>query len=291
MRLKIALTGAGGFFNSRLLKSYEAKYEMIPLTRSVLDITNAGETTRMIKNIKPDLIVHGAAVTSTADCEEQPELAYTVNVAASLNLAKAARETKAKMIFLSSEQVFNGNIEDGPYREEQPACPNTVYGKTKLAAENLLKNELEQLWILRLSWLFGLPERKLPAGTNLFWRIVQACLTGIPVKVPVNEYRGITYVYDIIDHFDKILEIPYGIYHLSSINTMSTYQTAVSIMAQMRIKQEQIAKMIIPDYEKYKDQKRDLRLECNKIKAAGIPVFGCDASIERAVADYGLKLD
>ena len=289
-RLKIAVTGAGGFLNARLLHHYASKYEMIPLTRKELNLTSAEETNRIIKEIRPDIIIHGAAMTATLECEKYPELAYQVNVEASWNLARAAQAMQAKMIFFSSEQVFNGNVEDGPYTEETKACPNTVYGKSKLEAEALLIKAIEHLWILRFSWLFGLPERNMPIGVNLFWNVIKAGLKGCSIKVPVKEYRGITYVYNIIDHFDQIFDIPYGTYHFGSSNNLSTYETAVYILEQLGAGKDQIDKVIIPDHEQYQDKARDVRLAYEKIKGTGIPITTSQESIDRAINEYRFKL-
>lgn len=291
-RLKIAVTGASGFLNSRLINYFKLNHplcEMIPLRRQDIRMS-AQETARVIKQIHPDIIIHGAAMTATADCEKDPELAYTVNVASSLNLAKAANEVKAKLVFFSSEQVFNGNPEEGPYTEESKAIPSTVYGKTKLEAESLLKNEIENLWILRFSWLCGFPERNLPVGSNLLWNVIKIALNAKSGKMPVHEYRGITYVYDIIDHFSKVFELPYGTYHFGSVNNESTYKTAIFILKCLGLEEERIRQILLPDRDKYRECKRDLLLSYTKIKKAGIPIVTSQESIERAVSEFRFKL-
>ncbi|CAA7600100.1 RmlD substrate binding domain protein [Acididesulfobacillus acetoxydans] len=285
--LKVAVSGANGFLNSRLIHSYRSSYDMIPLNRKEVNITNAPEVSRVIRQIQPDLIIHGAAMTATAACEREPDLAYEVNVTSSVNLAKAAKEVNAELVFFSSEQVFNGNPEDGPYSEKGKAVPNTVYGKTKLEAEELLTKEIEDLWILRFSWLFGLPERNMPLGVNLFQNVLGAAVSGIPIKMPVNEFRGITYVYDIIDHFRELLELPFGTYHVGSENQQSTYETAIFILERLGLKKERISGIILPDDDKYREHKRDLRLSCDKIKEAGIPVTTSQNGIERALREFG----
>jgi len=291
-RLKIAVTGAGGFLNSRLINYFKLNHplcEMIPLKRQDICL-NAQKTAQVIKQIQPDIIIHGAAMTATADCENDPELAYTVNVTNSLNLAKAANEVKAKLVFFSSEQVFNGNPEEGPYTEEGKAIPNTVYGRTKLEAENLLKNELENLWILRFSWLCGFPERNLPVGANLLWNVLKTTLKGKSDKMPVHELRGITYVYDIIDHFSKVFELPYGTYHFGSQNNESTYETAIFILKCLGLEEERIQQIILPDHDKYRERNRDLRLSYTKIQNAGIPIVTSQESIERAVSEFRFRV-
>lgn len=285
-KIKIAVTGATGFLASRLLRQYQHAYEMIAVTRKDVNLTDEVQVGRFFADIRPDVIIHAAAMTQTAECEQDPQMAHAINVEASLYIARAAKAIGAKLIFFSTEQIYNGNPLPGPYRETDEAIPNTEYGKSKLRAETLLRQELSELWILRFSWLFGFPERGLPRGTNLLWNSLRAVARKEPIFVPVHEYRGITYVYDIIDNFMKILTIPYGTYHFGSDNQASTYETAVYILAQMGLKPAVVAEYVKPDYEKYKDQRRDVRLAYDAIKAVGIPIYSSQQGIERAIAEY-----
>lgn len=288
-KTKIMLTGSGGFLGSRLYKAYKDKYNIIALKHKDLDIIDHYEAQKVIKDITPDIIIHAAGMSATKACEENPELAFKVNVDASINIANAAKKIGARMLFVSSEQVFNGNVDDGPYNENNIAVPSTVYGETKLKAEEMLRKEIDELYILRLSWMFGLPERGVPNNTNLMWKLLNATITNKPIKIADNEYRGITYIYDLIDNLDSIFELPYSTYHFGSINEKSTYKTAVFILEQMGVPMEKIEKIIIKDDEKYKDKMRDLRLSYEKIKSYGININSSDKSIQRALREFDFK--
>ncbi|MTI47540.1 MAG: NAD(P)-dependent oxidoreductase [Firmicutes bacterium] len=287
---KMLLTGVNGFLCSRVAKYFEEKYHVIPLTRKELDITNHKEAERIIKENNPNIIFHAAAMSATLPCENNPELAHKVNLDAALNIARVAKETKAKMLFLSSEQVFNGNTNEGPYGEDDKAVPSTVYGETKLKAEGLLRKELKELWILRLSWMFGLPEKNVPNNPNLLWKSLKAVLTNQPIKISTNEYRGITYVYDLIENLEKIFDLPYGTYHFGSVNEESTYDTTVYILNKIGISKEIIDRVICRDDEKHRDQKRDLRMDYNKIISKGINIRTSQESIDRAIKEFDFKL-
>ena len=156
---KILLTGGNGFFCSRFAAEYKNAYEILCASSSMLDVTDELKVTETIINFKPTYVIHAAAIANTEFCDKNPDLAYRINVTGAINVAKACKIVHAKMIFISSEQVFNGNIEPGPYTEEVTPCPSTVYGENKLEAEGMLKQILEELWILRFTWLFGVPER------------------------------------------------------------------------------------------------------------------------------------
>ena len=174
--MNIVVTGSTGFIAQRIDKEYSNKHNIVLLGRKDLNLLDFSEVKKVFISLKPDLIIHTAAMTSTQVCEDNPELSYEINVEASLNIGKIANEIESKLLFFSTEQVFNGNPEDGPYKETDNPIPNTVYGKTKLKAEQLLKQEIDRLWIIRLSWLFGLPERNLKTGTNLVWNVINANL-------------------------------------------------------------------------------------------------------------------
>lgn len=290
MKKKVILTGSGGFLSSRIYKSYENVYDITPLSRKELDITNHRAANKIIEDVKPDIIIHTAAISATQACEDNPELANKVNVDAAVNIARSAARIGAKMMFLSTEQIFNGNSNDGPYKESDEAIPSTVYGKTKLKVEELLKKEINELWILRLSWMFGLPEREVPNNPNLFWKVITAILTGTPIKISTNEYRGVTYVYDLIDNLQRIFTLPYDTYHFGSENEKSTYDTGVYILEQIGIEKDTIDKMIIRDEDKHKNQKRDLRMSYNKIKSQSIEIKTTQESIRRAIEEFNFKI-
>jgi len=287
---KILITGGGGFLSSRIVLAYKDKYNITSLSRKDLDITDEKATKELIKKVKPKIIIHAAAMSATESCENNPSLAYKINVEGSLNIARVAKEIGSKMLFISTEQVFNGNIEDGPYKENNKPIPSTVYGETKLEAENLLRKEIEELWILRLSWMFGLPERGTPNSPSLFWKAITAVLTNNPIKISANEYRGITYSYDLIDNLENIFKLPYELYHFGSENEESTYDMAVFILEQIGVSKENIDRVIIKDDEKHKNKKRDLRLAYEKIKSHGINILSSKESIVRAIEDFDYKL-
>lgn len=285
---RILITGASGFLASRLLCKLDERYNVVGISRKNLNLLDHNEVLGAFNILKPDIVIHTAAMTATLDCENNPREAYKVNVDGSINLARAAKKNGASMLFLSSEQVFNGNPEEGPYSEEQVPVPSTVYGETKLKAEELLRDEIEKLWILRLSWLFGLPERNMPNGANLPMKLMDAVVSNKTVSIPNNEFRGITHAYDLIDNIEGVFKLPYDTYHFGSENDSSTYEIAVFIMEKLGFSKDMIDSIVIADNEKYKNKKRDLRMSYERIKACGIDVLTSKESIIRALGQYGL---
>lgn len=286
---KILLTGGNGFFCTRFAKKYNSSYEILSTDVPELDITDETKIIEVFKAFDPDYVIHAAAIASTDFCNNNPEIAYNVNVTGALNIAKACKEVDAKMVFISSEQVFNGNLESGPYTEEDIPNPDTMYGKNKLEAEGLLKEILDKVWILRFTWLFGLPERNCGMSPNILWNTISIALADKKTKVTCNEYRGLTYVYELIDQFSKIFDIPYGTYHVGSHNNLSRYDISCLILKESGL-ENRIDNLIERDTEKYKNHQRDVRLCTDKIRKYGIEFSDTKDAIKKCIEEFKLKL-
>ncbi|AOT68882.1 SDR family oxidoreductase [Geosporobacter ferrireducens] len=286
---RLLLTGGNGFFCTRLTKTYQHTYDILSTDVPQLDITNRDQAMEAFHQFKPDYVLHAAAVASTDFCNNNPEIAHNINVKGAQHVAEAAKAVNAKMIFISTEQVFNGNTSPGPYREEDCPIPDTVYGQTKLEAEEKLRDILDELWVLRFTWLYGLPERNCGMSPNILWDTLSAVLKGEKIKVTSNEYRGLTYVYDVIDQIPKIFEIPYGTYHIGSQNHLSRYDVSKLILKEVGL-EERIDHLLEMDLEKYKDHPRDARLSNEKIKTYGIGFADTKDSIKKCLEEFKLKI-
>lgn len=284
---KILLTGGRGFFASRFNSFYRDKYDIVAAGRDILNIQDESKCTEFIKAYNPDYIVHTAAVAATIYCNEHPDIAHEINVKGTLNVARGCMAASSKLIFISSEQVFNGNYESGPYIEEDIPCPDTVYGQTKLEAEGRLQEMLEELWILRFPWLFGMPERGLSINPNILWGTITTAISGKKEKIAVNEYRGMSYVYDIIEKFYKIFELPYGTYHVGAENNLSRYDAACLVLRKLGLS-HRISELIEKDEEKYRDHPRDVRLSTARIRNLGISFLNTEDGIIQCLKDYNL---
>lgn len=282
---KVLLTGSNGFFASRYYTYYKDKYEILSLTRTDLNITEESKAIEIIQSFKPDYVIHTAAIADTGLCEKNPELSYDINVKGSINIAKACSLAKSKLVYLSSEQIFNGNVESGPYAEIHTPNPNTIYGKHKLEAEVKLKEIIDELWILRLTWLFGFPEKNCKVSSNILWNVVSSVLKDKKLKLPTNEFRGMTYVYDLIENFHKIFNLPYGTYHTGSENDLSTYDIGFIILKEMGLAHK-VDIYLDKDTERYKNHARDLRISNSKLKHYDIILPKTKDAIKNCLKDF-----
>lgn len=285
---KIILTGGKGFFCTRLAKYYKGEYEILSLGKDQLDITQRERVLAILKEFKPDYVIHAAAVAVTDFCNQNPKIAHKINVDGSINVALACKEVSAKTIFISSEQVFNGNKENGPYDEDSKPVPDTVYGQNKLEAEGALKDILDELWILRFSWMFGLPKEGFGITSNIMWDTISAILKEEMIKAPVNEYRGMTYVKEMVENFQKIFNIPYGTYNIGSENELSRYDVVKLIIEELGLSNK-LNSLLEKDTEKYKNYNRDIRLNTEKITNEGIIFSTTEEGIKKCIREELLR--
>ncbi len=286
---KILVTGAGGFFASRFCEFYKDMYHIVPFKREDLNIIDEGRVIEVIKEVKPNYVLHTAAIADTGKCEADKDNSFRINVEGSRNIAKGCSLIGAKLIHLSTEQIFNGNKEAGPYGEESTPLPNTTYGKHKLQAEKEIQSILEEAWILRLTWLFGFPERFKKVNPNIVWNVLSAVLKGNKLRLPVNEFRGMTYVYDLLKNMQSIMEIPYGTYHTGSENDLSTYDTAEIVLEELGL-YHRLSDIIEKDEDKFKDLPRDIRISNKRLKSAGIEFLSTEEAIRLCINDFGMRL-
>lgn len=282
---KVLVTGSQGFFASRFIEYYKDKYEVVALNHKSLDITDESSTVEALKQINPKYVVHAAAISDTGTCERNPELSYKVNVEGTRNIAKGCATASAKLFFLSSDQIYNGTLKEGPYSEEEGA-PNTVYGRHKLEAEKAASEITESVVSLRLTWMFSLPERNKKINSNIVWNVVKAALKGEALKLPIYEYRGITYVQDLIENFNKIFFLPEGVYNCGSENNLTTYDIGRVVLNTMGLKEE----LLIKDEERFKESVHDLRISNKKLKHHNIYFQSSEEAIGKCIKDFSFKL-
>lgn len=282
MQNKILITGANGFFGTRFINRYCQEFDLLGLDVEQLDITDKDNVDRVFSDFKPDYVIHAAAIAVTDFCNEHPDLAHKVNVQGAINVANACKAQGSKLVFISTEQLFNGNSESGPYRESDVPVPDTVYGQNKLEAESELKGILDELWILRFTWLFGLPERNTSINPNVVWNTLQAFINGDVMRERSNEFRGLTYVHELIEQFPRIFSIPYGTYHTGAHNAFSRYDIAKHILTELGQKARLESVLSVSDAP----QVRDVRLDTSKLAEHGIVFTESKQAISNCLKEF-----
>lgn len=152
--MKILVTGISGQVGHELACSLVRLGEVIAVDRARMDLTDIEQVRRVIREVKPDLIVNPAAYTAVDKAESEPALARAINAVAPAVMAEEAKRLGAAMIHYSTDYVFDGS-KQGPYVETDPVCPINVYGKTKAEGEQAVIAAGGKHLILRSSWVYG----------------------------------------------------------------------------------------------------------------------------------------
>jgi dTDP-4-dehydrorhamnose reductase len=220
--MRIAITGHNGQLG-RQLRDVFASHEILLLDLPDSDITDPGMS-RAIAAWRPDLVVHAAAYTDVDGCEGNPEQAFLVNAVGTQNVALGAQQAGAALLYVSTNEVFDGRRRD-LYREWDQVNPMSVYARSKAAGEQIVRDLLERLYIVRVAWLFG------PGGVNFVTKILAAAERGGALRVSADEFGNPTYAPDAAAAIARLAASGhYGIYHLTNAGFCSRYEFAGEIL-------------------------------------------------------------
>jgi dTDP-4-dehydrorhamnose reductase len=189
------------------------------------DITSFKETLSFVASRAPQVVINCAAMTDVDGCESRMDEAYRINGLGSGNLARAAFDVGAEILHISSDYVFNGE-KGGEYVEDDPVCPVSAYGRTKLAGETFVKNNNPRWWIVRTQWLYG------PGGKNFVDTILKAAKERSHLDVVDDQIGCPTFTKDLAAEIIRIVTLrpPYGIYHCSNKGSCSWYGFTLRIL-------------------------------------------------------------
>lgn len=285
--MKIAITGANGYIASLIQKVNKDKYTFIPVTRKDVALDDIAQVKAYFEQLDFDMVVHTAASTATADCEEKPELTHRINTESSIAIADICKKRKKRLLFFGTEQSFNGQTKEGPFTEEDELIAVTNYGLQKAEADLYIQEYLNDYIILRLSWMMGLSQPGIKASPNIIKNVMHALYDEKETLFTVHEVRGMTYAKHLAEQFSKIIELTSGVYHFSSTNTLSTYESALLVARKLGVDEERIQRYIVPNKERYADRFRDYRLDNTKLKNKGIILGTFEDDVEECLKDYG----
>lgn len=276
---RILVTGAGGFVGARIMQQISGAAEVIPFPGGRMAHIPREELHELILRLHPDVLLHTAALSDTGYCEAHPEESYRANVSVPLWIAEAAGELNAKLVAFSSDQVYAGLPDTGPFEEDLPLYPANVYGRHKLEAEQRVLELLPSAVLLRATWMYDLPGFGLPIRGNLILNLLRAALRNEPLRFSCRDYRGVTYVRQAVENLPPALELPGGVYNFGCESDYDMYTTARHFCTVLGI---------TPPLEKA-DWPRSLRMDCRKAREAGIVFDSTFDNVTRCLQDYGVS--
>lgn len=278
---KILITGSSGFLGSRLTYYYKDKYELLLPSHSELNVSREEAVRAFMEEHRPDVVIHCAALSNTWYCEQHAEESHRVNVQGTVRIAKACKLTGAKLIFMSSDQVYNGTPKLGPLTEWEMLQPVNIYGQHKLEAEQRTQRNYPDSVGLRLTWMYDLPESTMKLNSNILVNLHKAYSEGTTIKAAVHEYRGVTNVWDVVRNIEKTFSLAGGIYNFGSGNLLHSFDLHIEAANTMGLKDA--STWILKDEERFSDQERNLTMDCSAIESYGIHFPDSKEGIDNAI--------
>jgi dTDP-4-dehydrorhamnose reductase len=222
--MRVIITGAKGQLGRAVARALSGA-ALILLDLPDWDITDPRLVPLMAK-LKPEVVIHCAAMTDVDGCARNPDLAYHVNAFGTQNVALACQRAGAALVHISTNEVFDGASERA-YREFDTRRAINPYGASKLAAEKIASQLVSKLYIVRISWLFG------PKGNNFVRTMVRLADQHGQLRVVTDEVANPTYAPDMAEALAHLIQSEhYGVYHLANEGYCSRYEFAVEIMKQ-----------------------------------------------------------
>lgn len=259
----ILVTGANGFVGHKIIQMCKDAVAC-PSLRG----TSEDAIKRIVEESGANTIIHTAAISDIGACQADPEASYIANVQIPIYLAKAAKNVK--LICFSSDQVYSGTDEEGPYSEDM-VKPNNIYAEHKLEMERRVLDIEPTAVMLRAEWMYDYCLKKMNYFMNIIYAKEAVCFCS-------HQYRGITYVKEVVENMEKVIHLPGGAYNFGSETTKSMYEITKEFVD------------IIGKDIKVEDAplKHNLWMNCEKVKKYGVEFSSVEDGLIKCAIDNGL---
>lgn len=277
----ILITGGHGQLGTELRHLLdEKKLEYVSTDADQLDITDKETTYNFITNMKPEIIYHCAAYTAVDKAEDEgKELDEKINVEGTRNVAEAAKAAGSTLIYISTDYVFDGKKKDGMYQVDDTTNPLSEYGRTKLLGEKAVQETMDNYYIIRTSWVFGI------YGHNFIYTMQNLAKTHDRLTVVNDQFGRPTWTRTLAEFMTFVIEekAPFGVYHLSNENSCSWYEFAKEILKDTNV---EVAPVTSEEYPQKATRPQYSIMDLSKAKALGFEI----PTWQEALASF-LKLE
>jgi len=223
--MRVLITGAGGQLGYDLVRAFSHD-RVVGLAHAELDVTSEPAVVAAVRDHAPDLVIHAAALTKVDACEAEPETAWRVNALGSWWVARACALAGAAMVYLSTDYVFDGTA-GRPYTEFDPVGPRSIYGRSKEAGEQLVRETLPAHYIVRTSWLQG------ARGANFVKTMLRLGRERGAVAVVDDQTGSPTFAFDLAPSIRQLAVTGrYGTYHLTNAGSCTWFAFAQAIFSE-----------------------------------------------------------
>ncbi len=224
--MKVLATGAKGMLGGYLHTAFTDD-EIVVTDIDVLDIRDRRHVEAAIEQHRPTHVFHFAAETDVDRCEKDPDHAYRTNVMGALNVALACQKADLVMLYVSTVGVFGGIDKADPYTEYDMPSPVSVYGRTKLEGEHVVRDLLHRYFVVRAGWMMGGGPEK---DHKFVGKVAQAILTRDEIMAVDDKFGTPTYAKEFVANLRLLVESGlYGLYHCVNRGMCSRYEMAVEM--------------------------------------------------------------
>ncbi len=222
--MKVVVTGARGMLGSEVVDILTPLVTCIGVGRDDFDITEKDQTIKGVAGLNPDIVVHTAAYTNVDNCEGNKKLAYRVNGEGTRNIAMACSRIDARMIYISTDYLFDGTKGTAYHEDDQPN-PINIYGDSKLRGEREIQEILSDYLIIRTSWLFG------PKGKNFVDTILRITRDKKELKIVNDQVGSPTLTIDLAKAISRLIDLKArGVINVANSGSCSWYDFADKII-------------------------------------------------------------
>ena len=285
--MKVLVTGSNGQLGYDVIKELcSRRHEALGFDLPELDITDEAAVQAVFDRVKPDAVIHCAAWTAVDAAEESGNIAkvFAVNEGGTRNIAAACKRTGAKLLYLSTDYVFDGQG-SAPWRaDETRFAPLNEYGKSKLAGENAVRELLQTYFIVRIAWVFG------KNGNNFVKTMLRLSETHDTLRVVCDQVGTPTYTPDLARLLVDMIETDkYGVYHATNEGGFLSWYDFASAIMQEAGKHTKVIPVTTAEYGLSKAARPfNSRLDKSKLKENGFePLPDWRDALKRYLKEIG----
>ena len=276
---EILITGATGQLGSELRNLLDERNVAYDAFDSHgLDINDEETVMKKVEELQPKVIYHCAAYTAVDNAEDQYKAAnWQVNETGTQNIAQAAKKVGALLVYVSTDYVFDGT-NPGEYKEDDPTNPKNEYGKAKLAGEEIVKQTLDNYYIVRTSWVFG------KYGRNFVYTMLRLAKDHDRLTVVNDQFGRPTWTRTLAEFVTYLVDnkSPYETYQLSNDDSCSWYEFAKEILAD---KDVEVAPVTSKEYPQKAYRPRHSIMSLEKAKATGYEIPTWQEALKEFMSD------
>lgn len=274
-KMKVVVIGSRGFLGRKFMGILKDRFTTYGIDTNV-DIKNRKKLRKYFEKIHPDIVIHTAGITDVLECEQYKKEAQKTNVQGTWNIAMLCKEYKVRLVYISTDYVFDGK--KGGYTEKCIPCPINAYGRTKLMAEKIIEQNLNDFIICRTSSFYGFSKGKNRAVA--VYRIIDGLKRGTIVELPVDQIASPTLIDDLVVAVIRLIKIGFrGVVNIVGPDSISRYHYGKKIAEVFGYEVKLVKKSTRKELKIDHLRPHNVSLNSRKLIELGIIMHGVDRGL------------